>query len=603
MPPKSRTNDPVAVSSIEEKGLDRLNSLLKKCTFEIKKGTENTVAYITAKDETDFIRLTLLLEIAGVDPFDNGETFTVQIGKYDILMLIEQHILDPLLIPQEVESDIMNGEGPVIAGHEKFSTRNYFSEIKSIPELFAKKGGTKSQFDDMTETEEGESDSYYSGNTSYLYSLYVKKYKRLPGGIVYKKNRVNGKIVEVEITEAEQDALLRAAQNGDQKARNEYLIMNIGLVYLVAFNRIQKFPKANLADLLQEALITMNGCIDRYKGKKNFDIKTKDEEINKDNEGGSGEEAEGIEEVYEGDSKEQGKFSTFAVTSMNLRLLKFVQDYRLVHIPHDLRNSMSKIATIAAKLKTKNGVVTDEDIIRTLATNESISYGSAERMYYKVYSQLRDEETVDIDTDLYDDALVDDSKTPEEALNDKKIERVVDEVLSTLTRRQEKVLRLRFGIGLGGEELSSREIGEHLSDKMTREGVRQIELKAIRRLKSRDYFIETSMGLSVAKSFTVKDLHKFLARYTTASSLSGLVSSILENIQNRIMSIDRGLKYEDPDSVMRHQYETEKKKLEEERSKILGEIILYIKKLPQPNHEMVKFLEISNYCQDLLNNK
>jgi RNA polymerase primary sigma factor len=57
---------------------------------------------------------------------------------------------------------------------------------------------------------------------------------------------------------------------------------------------------------------------------------------------------------------------------------------------------------------------------------------------------------------------------------------VVTEVLSSLTAREERVLRMRFGIGTRSEN-TLEEVGK--SFQVTRERIRQIESKALRKLK------------------------------------------------------------------------------------------------------------------------
>jgi len=54
-------------------------------------------------------------------------------------------------------------------------------------------------------------------------------------------------------------------------------------------------------------------------------------------------------------------------------------------------------------------------------------------------------------------------------------------VLETLTPREEKIIRMRFGIGAGNEH-TLKEVGQSFS--LTRERIRQIEAKALRKLRS-----------------------------------------------------------------------------------------------------------------------
>ena len=59
--------------------------------------------------------------------------------------------------------------------------------------------------------------------------------------------------------------------------------------------------------------------------------------------------------------------------------------------------------------------------------------------------------------------------------------RITNEVLSTLTPREEKVIKMRFGLGTTGSEHTLEEVGQHFA--VTRERIRQIEAKALRKLR------------------------------------------------------------------------------------------------------------------------
>ena len=57
---------------------------------------------------------------------------------------------------------------------------------------------------------------------------------------------------------------------------------------------------------------------------------------------------------------------------------------------------------------------------------------------------------------------------------------LIEEILSSLTPREERVLRMRFGIGMNSDH-TLEEVGQQFS--VTRERIRQIEAKALRKLK------------------------------------------------------------------------------------------------------------------------
>ena len=72
--------------------------------------------------------------------------------------------------------------------------------------------------------------------------------------------------------------------------------------------------------------------------------------------------------------------------------------------------------------------------------------------------------------------------TPADAVDDLEPAREqTDEVLKTLTPREEKVIKMRFGLGKTAREHTLEEVGQHFA--VTRERIRQIEAKALRKLR------------------------------------------------------------------------------------------------------------------------
>ena len=88
-----------------------------------------------------------------------------------------------------------------------------------------------------------------------------------------------------------------------------------------------------------------------------------------------------------------------------------------------------------------------------------------------------DKETVPLE---YVHDLADDGPTAEDAVNLSELKTEITKILAKLTPREERVLRMRFGIGLK-TDYTLEEIGQEFS--VTRGRIRQIEAKALRKLK------------------------------------------------------------------------------------------------------------------------
>ncbi len=94
---------------------------------------------------------------------------------------------------------------------------------------------------------------------------------------------------------------------------------------------------------------------------------------------------------------------------------------------------------------------------------------------------------------MYDVMQADDSPSPENGLLNESLRREIERALHTLTSREADVVRLYFGLS-GEHAMTLEEIGEKFD--LTRERVRQIKEKAIRRLKhtSRSKILKTYLG-------------------------------------------------------------------------------------------------------------
>jgi RNA polymerase primary sigma factor len=96
------------------------------------------------------------------------------------------------------------------------------------------------------------------------------------------------------------------------------------------------------------------------------------------------------------------------------------------------------------------------------------------------------------DNSLLDVLVNSDSPNADKGLINESLSREIDRALSTLTERERDIVKYFFGIGT--QEMTLEEIGEHFG--LTRERVRQIKEKAIRRLRhsTRSKLLKTYLG-------------------------------------------------------------------------------------------------------------
>ncbi|MEE9311012.1 MAG: RNA polymerase sigma factor RpoD [Planctomycetota bacterium] len=174
------------------------------------------------------------------------------------------------------------------------------------------------------------------------------------------------------------------------------------------------------------------------------------------------------------------KFSTYATWWIRQAITRSIADQaRTIRIPVHMIETMSKLRNVAKRLMQETG---REPSVRELATAAEISYEEAKRVLkISKHPISLDRPIGDSDDSFFGDFIKDDNAdnpvgiASQEMLKDK-----IDGVLNTLTYREREIIRLRYGIG-DGHTYTLEEVGKIF--KVTRERVRQIEAKAIRKLQ------------------------------------------------------------------------------------------------------------------------
>ncbi len=187
------------------------------------------------------------------------------------------------------------------------------------------------------------------------------------------------------------------------------------------------------------------------------------------------------------------KFISYAVWWIRQSILQaLAEQSRIVRLPLNKIGSINKINKAHAKLEQKfEREPNPEEIADLLEITEreiKESMKNAGRHISMDAPLIQDE-----DNNLYDVLKMDESKTPETELLYESLRKEIERAISTLTTREADVIRLYFGLN-GTHPMTLEEIGEKFD--LTRERVRQIKEKAIRRLKhtSRCKILKTYLG-------------------------------------------------------------------------------------------------------------
>ncbi len=174
------------------------------------------------------------------------------------------------------------------------------------------------------------------------------------------------------------------------------------------------------------------------------------------------------------------KFSTYATWWIRQAISRAIADQaRTIRLPVHMTETLNKIHRVSRQFVQENG---REPTSEELSERVGISAEKIKRAI-KISREPVSLETPigEDDGTMLGDFIADNNSLapPEEMINSDLIERL-NEVLSTLTKREETILRMRFGIG-ENTDYTLEEVGERFN--VTRERIRQIESKALRKLR------------------------------------------------------------------------------------------------------------------------
>ena len=174
------------------------------------------------------------------------------------------------------------------------------------------------------------------------------------------------------------------------------------------------------------------------------------------------------------------KFSTYATWWIRQAITRAIADQaRTIRIPVHMVEIINKVKKVSSQLLHKNGhEAKAEEIAAVLDISEQkvkeIIRVSQEPV--SLETPVGEEE----DSHLSDFIPDDDAPAPADAASHTLLKEQLGDVLGTLTDREEKVLRLRFGLK-DGRSRTLEEVGKEFD--VTRERIRQIEAKALRKLR------------------------------------------------------------------------------------------------------------------------
>lgn len=174
------------------------------------------------------------------------------------------------------------------------------------------------------------------------------------------------------------------------------------------------------------------------------------------------------------------KFSTYATWWIRQAITRSIADQaRTIRIPVHMIETMTKLRNVMKKLTQKKG---REPTIEEIAQATSISPEETKRVLKISKHPISLDRPIGESDDSYFGDFIEDenAESPVNAATHEMLKDKIDRVLSTLSHREREIIKLRYGIG-DGYTYTLEEVGKIF--KVTRERVRQIEAKAVRKLQ------------------------------------------------------------------------------------------------------------------------
>ena len=238
-------------------------------------------------------------------------------------------------------------------------------------------------------------------------------------------------------------ALLTEIETSDRtvrQAKRELMEANLRLVVSVAKRYLGS--DLSLLDLVQEGNIGLMKAVDRFQYRRGF------------------------------------KFSTYATWWIRQAITRAIADHsRTIRIPVHMVETLNRISRINRNMINEMG---REPTPEELAQRTGVPAKKVRLILESSRKPLSLETPIGEDSELGDFLEDKSTSSPNESLMTQDLTHQVERALATLSPKEKEILRLRFGIGEEGEH-TLEEVGKRFA--VTRERIRQIEAKALRKLR------------------------------------------------------------------------------------------------------------------------
>jgi len=265
------------------------------------------------------------------------------------------------------------------------------------------------------------------------------KVKEAKAAITAVEERYNLPIVEIKRSYQ----TISVGEHNTNQAKRELVEANLRLVVSIA----KKYTNRGLQflDLIQEGNIGLMKAVDKFEWRRGY------------------------------------KFSTYATWWIRQAITRAIADQaRTIRIPVHMIETINKLIRTSRLLVQELG---REPTSEEIAKRMDIPVSKVRKVLKIAQEPISLETPIGEEEDSHLGDFIEDKSilNPAESVTFSNLREITDEVLATLTPREEKVIKMRFGLGNTGSEHTLEEVGQHFA--VTRERIRQIEAKALRKLR------------------------------------------------------------------------------------------------------------------------